>query len=114
VSAPQLGQFGGVDGKNRGVRTLAQTLQVNVGRASEVMLMFVAEVRGLGTKDSGYFAIVVKINIPRIWLGRKTRQSDDIASKCDDLTGTGKNTQFPDGKCVPAWCPLQFWVGRNR
>jgi len=38
VSAPQAGQFGADDGRNRGVITLAQTLHVNVGRASEVIL----------------------------------------------------------------------------
>jgi hypothetical protein len=39
VSAPQLGQFGALDGKNFGVSTSAQTLQVNVGWASDVMLI---------------------------------------------------------------------------
>jgi hypothetical protein len=38
VSAPQAGQFGADDGRNRGVSTLAQTLHVNMGRASEVIL----------------------------------------------------------------------------
>lgn len=38
VSAPQAGQLGADDGRNRGVRTLAHTLQVNVGLASEVIL----------------------------------------------------------------------------
>jgi hypothetical protein len=38
VSAPQLGQLGAEEGKKRGVRTSAQTLQVNVGRASDVIL----------------------------------------------------------------------------
>ena len=38
VSAPQAGQFGVDDGRNRGVTTLAQTLHVNVGRVSEVIL----------------------------------------------------------------------------
>jgi hypothetical protein len=39
VSAPQAGQFGAAEGRNLGVRTLPQTLQVNVGRASEVILI---------------------------------------------------------------------------
>jgi hypothetical protein len=38
VSAPQAGQFGADGGRNRGVITLAQTLHVNMGRASEVIL----------------------------------------------------------------------------
>ena len=38
VLAPQAGQFGADDGRNRGVIILAQTLHVNVGWASEVIL----------------------------------------------------------------------------
>ena len=38
VSAPQLGQFGAEEGRNIGVMTLAQSLQVKVGWASVVML----------------------------------------------------------------------------
>ncbi len=36
--APQLGQLGGADGKNRGSRMFAHTLQVNAGWDSDVML----------------------------------------------------------------------------
>ena len=39
MSAPQLGQLGGADGKKRGSKTFAHTLQLKVGWDSDVMLL---------------------------------------------------------------------------
>jgi len=39
VSAPQLGQLGGADGKKRGSKTFAHILQLKVGWDSDVMLL---------------------------------------------------------------------------
>ena len=38
MSAPQLGQLGGADGRKRGLRAFAHTLQVKAGWDSDVML----------------------------------------------------------------------------
>lgn len=46
----------------------------------------------LSAKDAGNFAIVIQVNIPRIGLRWKTRESDDIARKRNYLAGSGKNT----------------------
>ena len=54
VFAPQLGQLGALDGKNFGASTLAQTVQVNVGRASDVMLILGLWSLNLGTRYRDY------------------------------------------------------------
>ena len=38
MSAPQLGQLGGADGKKRGSKTFEHTLQLKAGWDSDVML----------------------------------------------------------------------------